>query len=670
MTQPGVDFISRWTNDKAYSQLRGSRSVHNAERMMRGWSEAQGFEAAVGKKNMVDASLLEILATYRRAVCKITCSGVDFRGLENRWTGTGFLVGPNLLVTNNHVLNSEAVTASAVVDFEHERDLGSLLSQKAIGRTPKRSLQLDPSRLFLTDPAVGGLDFTFAWIGEEAAQDYGFIPMSRASFAGRVYDPVFVIHHPNGDFKKVSLDDTELLNVEVDLLLYAADTEGGSSGAPVITRNGKLCGLHHAFRDDQDLIEKHSNRATILQDGTPYRVANEGIQFSAIAVHLERELTQAAANEANLREVLRHFVDTDTVTGPYGALGRNFSPDSPTGVDNTIGPQETEIGRRKVIEAVHATNQDIDVSVWNMNWLNQHKDDGDALRRAAQVFADITQDLWVLDGISRETGYRLRDELEDIFAQEFGFVFADDESHPELPMTAIFYNTRALNVIRDPWPAHVEDLWRVRAQEDIGLKTISGPVFPSFPARFDIEVPGHEPHFSLRLVPFFLGEHRNIQMRKIVAASIMGFIIEEMVKRPDIDGDWLIAGDVNAPMRSARAATFEKAGFRPLFFRDTERGGFSYLRNSGTILSQIFVPEGTELMGSDDGAVTTVPQVFRDRYVDDLTNKAPYGIRISLMNETAVKDRELIQRFLDSKRLSSSDSHEREIVGSTWRWRT
>jgi hypothetical protein len=670
VTERSVEFISTWQDTEAYTQLKGNRSVHNAQAMMHGWGEMQGFEAAVGKKNMVDASLLELLANYRRAVCKITCSGVDFRGLDTQWSGTGFLVGPNLLVTNNHVLNTEAVTASAVVDFEYERGPGDLLSQKPVTRTPKRSLQLDPSRLFLTDPAVGGLDFTFVWIGEEAARDYGYIPMSRASFAGRVFDPVFIIHHPNGELKQVSLDDTELLNVEKVLLLYAADTEGGSSGAPVITRNGKLCGLHHAFRKDEGLINKHSNRAATLQDGKSYRVANEGIQFSAIAVKLETELTREVANEANIREVLRHFVDTDTVTGPYGVRGRRLVPYNNAGAENSVEPQGQQDGLNSVIKAVDATNQDVDVAVWNMSWLNQYKSDGTTLRRAASVFADVTQDVWVLDSISRETADALRTELEGIFAQEFAFAFADDESHPALPMTALFYNTRALKVTRDPWPSHVEALWRVRAQDDLQLKTLSGPVFPSFPARFNIEVLGRTLPFSFRLVPFFLGEHSNIQMRKAVAAKIMSFIIGKMVVRSDdISGDWLIAGDVNAPMRRARAKVFEAADFDPIFLRDPERGGFSYLRSKHTILSQIFVPEKTQLMGSDDGAVTTVPHVFQERYVDDLTSKAPYGIRISLMNEESIYDLQKTIEFLGKLKDKAQGLSSTESNSAEWRWR-
>jgi hypothetical protein len=170
-------------------------------------------------------------------------------------------------------------------------------------------------------------------------------------------------------------------------------------------------------------------------------------------------------------------------------------------------------------------------------------------------------------------------------------------------------------------------------------------------------------------VPFFLGEHSNIQMRKTVAGKVMAFIIHDMLRQPGIAGDWLIAGDVNAPMRRARAKTFEEADFYPIFFRDPERGGFSYLRRKDTILSQIFVPERTELMGSDDGVVTTVPHVFQDRYVDDLTSKAPYGIRISLMNEASVGDRDRTDVYLANARARPGAAPQVESAAADWKWR-
>lgn len=673
MSIGNVDFISGWRNKEAYAKLANNRNVHDPEAMMNGFGEAYGFEAAVGSKNVIDAGLLELLAKYRRAVCKISCSGVDFRGLSLDWSGTGFLVGPNLLVTNNHVINSVAVAATATVDFEYERSPGDLLSQKSTSRNARQTLTLDPSRLFYTDPAKGGLDFTFVWIGEEAAKDYGFIPMSRASFAGRIYDPVFLIHHPSGDFKQVSVDDTELLNVDADLLLYAADTEGGSSGAPVITRNGKLCGLHHAFRRDQSLIDKHGKRARTLQDGQSYTVANEGIQFSAIAVHLESELSRTNSNRATLLDILKQFVDVDTVTGPYGVLGRETSARRETGVESTA--ENGTNGEAKpqsslhIMEAYNATHQDVDVAVWNMEWINSHKDDGAILRRVATVFADITQDVWVLDGISRETTIALRDVLEGSFKQKFAFAIADEEAHHAQPVTALIYNTKAVKIRREPWPEHVADLWRSKARADLELQTLTGPIFPSFPARFVVEVLGRDQPFKFTLVPLFVGEHGNILLRKAVAAQIMTEVVEEMAMQSRIGGDWLIAGDVNAPLRRTRVESIEDVGFQAILARDPERGGFSYLREDRkSILSQLFVPEGTEQIGNDAGMITTVPQVFRRRYVDALTSKAPYGVRLSLMDEASARDIRKAVEVLENRKTVGTQRYTFESAASDWQW--
>ncbi|MFK7875948.1 MAG: serine protease [Paracoccaceae bacterium] len=663
MSTAPPQFIGTWQDDHVFAKLKNNRNVHNPERMMTGWGANDGFEAQVGQKNLIDAGLLELLSTYRRAVCKITCTGKNYMGITEDWTGTGFLVGPNLLVTNNHVLNSEVVAAAATVDFEFERSPNDLLQRKTVSRNVRQGLSLDPSRLFYTHPAIGGLDFTFVWVSDNTAHDYGFIPMSRGSFSGRVYDPVFLIHHPDGDFKKVSVDDTELLNVDLDLLLYAADTEGGSSGCPVITRSGKLCGLHHAYSSDGNLLAKHSTRAKTLQDGQTYRVANEGIQFSAIAVHLENELSRDSLHKTAVLEILRHFNDTDTVTGPYGVLGRRLEKQSSLERDNRVRDST------QIIEAYNATQQDLDVSVWNMGWLNRHRTDSSTLRRAATVFADMTQDVWVLNGISRETAEALRRELKGVYEQDFQFVFSEAEAHPAQPVTALFLNTQSVRVTQVPWPAPVRALWNAKAHADLKLETLSGAIFPNFPARFEVEVLGSALQYKITLVPLFVGEHGDLTLRKAVAARIMTEVIGLMVHERDIGTDWLIAGDVNAPLQRTRIEAFEEIGILPILAQDPARGGFSYLRHPHSVLSQMFVPEGTEGIGQHGGMITTVPHVFANWSVKALTSQAPYGVRLSLMDEATVDDLKRTEVFLQQARPTTQVESVYESGVAEWEWR-
>ena len=635
MSQPAVPFLTNWTDRETYAELRGNRSIHNFEGMLRGWGLSTGFEAQVGEKNLIDASLLELLATYRRAVCRISCSGVDFQGINGGWNGTGFLVGKNLLVTNNHVLNSEAVAANAIVDFEFERTPDELLKMISVPRGTRREVRLNPSRLFLTSSALNGLDYSFVWIDNDASREYGFIPMSRGSFMGRPHEPVFLIHHPNGDFKQASVDDTELLNIDGDLLLYAADTAGGSSGSPVFARSGKLIALHHAYSDDKALVRKHAKRVKTLQDGSAYSIANEGIKFSAIAVHLETELGNSNSAQSVVREVLAHFHDSDSVTGPFGAHGRRV--------------ESATNDRSRAIDGYNATNQDVDIAIWNMEWLNVHGNNKATLKRTATVFADITQDIWVLDAISRETANALAGELAKTFQQDYRLEFADDETHPAQPLTALFYNQASVHITRQQWPDKIEQLWRAKAQRDLHLKELSGPVFPSFPARFDVEVAGRNPAFHFNLAPFFVGNRGNAVLRRSVAARLMTEAVEIMADVNDNGFDWLIVGDHNTPMRRTRLEEVEKIGFKPILAHDRQRGGFTYLRSGGSILSQLFVPSGTERIGDDEGIVTVVERAFQGRFSGTVTGTAPYGIRISLLDEATAADIATAENILDGR---------------------
>ena len=55
---------------------------------------------------------------------------------------------------------------------------------------------------------------------------------------------VMIIQHPKGGPKKFSQE--KISNVEKPFLFYQADTEGGSSGSPVLTSEGlALIAVHH-----------------------------------------------------------------------------------------------------------------------------------------------------------------------------------------------------------------------------------------------------------------------------------------------------------------------------------------------------------------------------------------------------------------------------------------
>ena len=97
--------------------LRGALTPEELEKAK---ANRGGFEAVVGKSNFLPAVFLEIGASTSRSTCHIRTSGVDFLGRSGSWSGTGFLIAPNVLVTNNHVLNSPEVAAAGTCVFDFQ----------------------------------------------------------------------------------------------------------------------------------------------------------------------------------------------------------------------------------------------------------------------------------------------------------------------------------------------------------------------------------------------------------------------------------------------------------------------------------------------------------------------------------------------------------------------
>lgn len=130
---------------------------------------------------------------------------------------------------------------------------------------------LDPARGFWTDP---DLDYS-AVAAPQADPKWGTAPLDSAAVLS-ADDEVFVIHHPKRGPKHVSLVDNDVISVDARLVQYRADTEHGSSGAPVFDRRWRVVAMH---RRGGPIV----NPATGARE-----LRNEGVRAAAIASDLAR----------------------------------------------------------------------------------------------------------------------------------------------------------------------------------------------------------------------------------------------------------------------------------------------------------------------------------------------------------------------------------------------
>ena len=282
------------------------------ERLQHLSPQARGqLEAIIGGNDLLPIWFLNRGAELRRTVARIKV--VTSKGAEGY--GTGFLVGPGILITNRHVLDQSdiggdsllSIVANAVAEFNVEIIPQVIAPGKTrlVSSTPA-VFRLAPQTLLLTD-AWNALDYVLIALesksidGQHDISEYGYNRLSADMGKTVTGEPVFIIQHPNGESKKISLLNNRMMirDEKSSYLYYEADTEPGSSGSPVFNRQWEVVALHHSVefaRDPEDRI--------LAKDGSLWNEAmgtaaiktmsfNEGVRVSRILKQVEtkREAT-------------------------------------------------------------------------------------------------------------------------------------------------------------------------------------------------------------------------------------------------------------------------------------------------------------------------------------------------------------------------------------------
>lgn len=622
-----VPILSDWSQPWVpFGGHAGLRSAGDATKMLASWRPDTTFEAAVGRWNTIPAALLETLATARRAVARITTSGVDHRGINGHWYGTGFLVAPNILLTNNHVLHNETVAAAARIEFDHELPLGQLVSPtRTVASIP---FALDPARLFVTSPAEGGLDYSFVWISQKAAERFGTIPMLRGSFSVRLGEPVFIIHHPQGEPKQVSVDDTETLGINEDCLLYAADTDYGSSGACVFNSDGRLVALHHARRTRAELTALFPGALDALLDGQGYEVANEGIKISAIALDLEARIDARGRDAGQAAEVLAAVHGSDTLTGVFGVVGRQVRGGAAAGSDHA-----------RMLELYRAGDQDIDIGFWALDWLERQE--RDLTERAARAMSDINLDIWCLTAAPVNRVEALARKLSELFNGMIDTLRIDEGPPGRAGGISVLWHCDGVTIAPVPWPDGLAAVWNAIPEGQ------DAPLFDKPPAR--LTFCNHADGARIgNLICVDFSRFKEDELRRRLAAKILSRAIERSIELQGDSGDWLVGGDQQPVLSPEDLTGAMGRDYRLIRLRDETRGGaLCCLRAPRTAVRKLYATK--DLTQVEDGGVFV--ECLRDRTVDryfaDLADSRPITVRLSLAAAREPGDGVDLDRLVD-----------------------
>ena len=232
-----------------------------AARSLGGWRGKEStdsvLEKIIGENTLRDIRMLEVLLDISRAVVRVRTPSQ---------TGTGFLVGDELVITNHHVIESEQTADESEFQFHYELGRnGKELAVQAARRLKGGLFHTSPVEENSVD--TGALDYTVIQLSEVPK---GIVPLKLSPAAVKREERVTIIQHPGGNYKKISLQNNFVEYADQYVVQYTTSTEAGSSGAPVINDRFEVVALHHA---GGELFEPATKRRYLR---------NEGVRISAI----------------------------------------------------------------------------------------------------------------------------------------------------------------------------------------------------------------------------------------------------------------------------------------------------------------------------------------------------------------------------------------------------
>lgn len=197
---------------------------------------------------------------------------IGVRTNKGKSSATGFMVAPNLLLTNNHVLPQAELVQNAVFRFNYEENF------RGEGQ-PLYEYRGKAGGIFKTNI---NLDYSLVEIEGKPGTEWGYLPLAARKVERN--SRVNIIQHPMGRPKEVSMHSNFVQYVDKNVVQYITSTQRGSSGSPVFNDNWEVVALHHAGGDIPE-------PAT----GKKY-FCNEGILISSILKDLPEELRQLLVN--------------------------------------------------------------------------------------------------------------------------------------------------------------------------------------------------------------------------------------------------------------------------------------------------------------------------------------------------------------------------------------
>jgi len=230
-------------------------------------------------------------------------------GFQNEGFATGFLIAPNLLMTNFHVFPEKEDAQGCVAHFLYERTRNGIQDGYVF--------DIEPDRFYIADY---DLDFAIVYLSSTTVAGNitlrNFEPLRLIETRGKIVtgQPLSIIQYAGGGPKQYAYSDNLILDIldEEGFVQYTTDTLPGSSGSPCYNLHWEVAALHHSgvpFTTDGKIMSTSGAPWDGESEDDIQWVANEGISISAIVKNLKTQKGQNPEADALLKALLASTSD-------------------------------------------------------------------------------------------------------------------------------------------------------------------------------------------------------------------------------------------------------------------------------------------------------------------------------------------------------------------------
>jgi V8-like Glu-specific endopeptidase len=235
---------------------------------------ADVYEKIIGENTLRSIAFLARGLEVARSVAYIK----NVSNGEKSWSGTGFLIAPDLLLTNNHVIPDANNLSGTRFQFNYELDFSGK-------QQDTEEYKFKNNGIFHTNTK---LDYSVVQLESvlepeiEPGKKWGWLPLTSRDIQRD--SRANIIQHPSGQPKQIALQNNLVQYVGGNVLQYVTPTLPGSSGSPVFNDLWEVVAVHHA---GGNIPEPTTQR---------WYFRNEGILISSILADLPAEIRQRLPN--------------------------------------------------------------------------------------------------------------------------------------------------------------------------------------------------------------------------------------------------------------------------------------------------------------------------------------------------------------------------------------